>query len=337
MVSVYVDVDPSDRGGGWSIALRDELDAALGERHDASLFATADRIRRRFDNVGVKNGGGRYHVGFVEVSAKPAREHWFDVRAPGVVTQVRHGAAPFLPPLVQVLDRAPRVGVVALSAALIELYEWDFGELAKLESYVFEAGSDDWRERKGPMVNAALGTGTSSSGHDQYEQRVEENRHRFLTRCGRSIVAGARERGWDATICFGPEACFQQLAKHANGALRSAGSDDLVHHPLKEVARYVERAIATIESERESRLVERVATAATARNGHGALGLQETLECLEAGRAEHIVYDCTRDFDDQLDEVIRGAARSGAAITPVGGARATALAEYGGIAALLRY
>jgi hypothetical protein len=334
---LYVDVDPSDRGGGWSIALRDGLDAALGETHDAAIFATADRIRRRFGNVGAKSDDSRYHVGFVEVSAKPSREHWFDVRAPAVETQVRLGATPYLPPLVQLLDRAPRLGVVALSADLVELYAWDFGGLTKVGSYAFEAGSDGWRERKGPMVNAALGTGTSSSGRDQHEQRVEENRHRFMAHCGQRIAAIAPERGWDATICFGPDACFHHLAKHANGALRLMGSDDLVHHRPKEVAEHVTRAIARIESERESRLIDRVATAATARNGHGALGLQETLECLEAGRAEHVVYDCRRDFDDRLDEVIRGAAHSGAAITPLTGEGATALAEFGGIAALLRY
>jgi hypothetical protein len=278
----------------------------------------------------------RFRLGFVEVAAKGGREEWFDVQAPPVGTCVRYAASPHLPPLVRVLDQAPKAGIVALSNDYIETYEWYFGTLSPIDSFELEYFGDDWRERKAKLADVSHGTTTSASGRDQFDQRMDENRNRYLTQSGYEVSKLKRKREWDIVICFGPEICHHHFVKnYPEDPPRLVGSADLVHHPIQDVADHANRCIAEIEAEREAELVRR-ATELTY-NGRAALGVQQILECLEMARVEHLVYNAAREFDDQLEELVGRAISTGASVTPVEGGRAEPLAEHDGVAAILRY
>lgn len=339
VLSVFVDLDPAHRDDAWRIRLRDSLDEAVAARRDdPDVKAAIDRVHDRFRNHGKQRDTGRYVVGFLEVSAaKGATDHWFELQAPQVETTAHLNAAPYMPPLLKLLDQAPVAGVVALSTEKVELHEWRFGVAERIGEWEFERG-DTGRERKAPVVDPAHGTSTSSSGRDQFNQRLDENRHRFLIQTGEAVAEVARRRGWRKVICFGNDGAHKYFVEHfGDEPPRLAGHLDLVGHPLGEIARAATGAIADWEAERERAIVARATDAALSNNGRGAVGVTEVSGCLEAGRVEHLIYDSSRDFGGEIDTIVQRAIATGAHVTPVEAERAEALAAHDGVAAILRY
>src|SRR6266540_118043 len=150
ILSVYVEIDPADRGQGWRIALRDRL-RELAERtppHDErrAFEAAARRVFERFpENAPAPPGRG--HAGFVEVAEKPT-EVWRSMQVAPRVTEVVHLRRPYLRPLVEMFDDGPRVGVVLVSAERVRLLEWSLGTMRELEDWEIVLWSLDWREQK---------------------------------------------------------------------------------------------------------------------------------------------------------------------------------------------
>lgn len=339
VLSVFVDLDPAHRGDAWRIRLRDAIDDAVaGRRGETAVKATVERVHERFRSHGKQRDPGRFVVGFLEVTdGKQARDEWFELQAPQIDTTAHLNHGPFMPPLLKLLDQAPVAGVVALSTEKVELYEWRFGIAEKVGEWEFERG-DTGRERKAPVVDPAHGTSTSSSGRDQFNQRLDENRHRFLVQVGDAVAELAKTRGWRKVICFGNDGAHRYFVEHfGDEPPRLAGHLDLVGHPLGEIARAATGAIADWEAERERAIVARATDAALSNNGRGAVGVTEVTGCLEAGRVEHLIYDSSRDFGGEIDTIVQRAIATGAHVTPVEAERARALAEHDGVAAILRY
>ena len=111
-----------------------------------------------------------------------------------------------------------------------------------------------------------------------------------------------------------------------------------------------------INRERELKLVETVKESAYSGRARGSLGPQETVEALNQGRVEHLLFDAERDYRGQGIEqglayeappltdglpvtelMIERALDTGARVTPLVGDAAAALEEHAGVAALLRY
>ncbi|HEV7918758.1 MAG TPA: VLRF1 family aeRF1-type release factor [Solirubrobacterales bacterium] len=363
VVSVFLDLNPADRGEPWRIELRDKLDAIVPKRQETELHATAERITAHFPGRGEKYPSGRYQIGFVEVAADPGREEWFELQAPGVRTGVCHDERAHLAPLIKALDQAPLTGVVAITADRVEFFEWSFGVVERLTELDYER-PDDWHERKGPTVDPSRGTGVSSSGRDQFDQRLAENRGRFIRHAGEEAYRLSTERGWQTIVAFGDETLYRRFSSgfsdHVSEGqvLRHIGPEDLVAQPIHEIAELTSRRLAELEQQREISLVERAKNAALAREGRGALGAQATIDCLAAGRVEHLLYDIERDIGSALtvghltfiadgairrdnaklsESILGRALETGASITPLEGASAAALSEYDGMAAILRY
>src|SRR5436190_22263238 len=74
VLSVYVSVDPADRGRAWRIALRERLEELAGDTagHEErrALEAACERVLGRFPENGPPPSG-RGHAGFVEIAVKP--------------------------------------------------------------------------------------------------------------------------------------------------------------------------------------------------------------------------------------------------------------------------
>lgn len=338
VLSVFVDLEPVSRGDAWKIRLRDAIDDAVADRrNEPEVKATVERVHERFRSRGKQRDTGRYVVGFLEVSSKGGRDEWFELQAPNIETEAHLNHSPYMPPLLKLLDQAPVAGVVALSTEKVELYEWRFGVAEPVADWGFERG-DTGRERKAPVVDPAHGTTTSSSGRDQFNQRLDENRHRFLIHAGEDVTELARKRGWRKVICFGNDGAHKYFVEHfGDEPPRLAGNLDLVGHPLGEIARAASDAIADWEAERERAIIARATDAALSNNGRGAVGMTEVTGCLDAGRVDHLIYDSSQQFDGELDTLVAKALATGAHVTPVEAERADALAEHDGVAAILRY
>lgn len=358
VVSVYLDVAPGDRGEAWRIELRNGLRSAMEGARDGwdretrvALEAAIERIKGRFAEGGRPNG--RAHVGFVEAGSS-GRERWFSFALPIGTTTVVHAPRPLLRPLLAALDDGAPRGVFAASAEHVRLLGWALGELEEIDSWSLEIFSRDWRERKSRgSADPARAQGTTASGRDQFEQRLEANRERFLRESAKLAVQRAAGRGWQEIDVFADEHHFQLLAEGLPDGIPVRHVDDhnVISQPTHAIAERLEALLPRINREREGALLQRVRGEAHG-GTRGALGLEETLQALLEGRVEHLLLDPERRYelpggspladaaDPELplaERMVELALSTSASVTPLEGDAAEDLAEHGGVAALLRY
>jgi hypothetical protein len=343
VVSVYLRFDPGDRGGAWRTELRNGVDRLLDAAKEAdherrvALRETARRLVDRFED-GELRPPPRGEAGFVEVAEKEGRERWWGTGVPPLVPDcVQLGERPAVAPLIELSCQAEPRGVALLSVERVRLLRFAEGALEDLEDWELSVTSLDWRERKAQSAsNPARAQGVSSSGHDQFGERLDHNRHRFLTECGR--LAGQRLSGHGVreVLVFGPAVdveCFDAGLVTPSVTLEPGGEADLISIPTGHLIEQVSDVVDRLCSRRDRGLAERALE--EARGGsRGAAGPQEVAEALEEGRVEQLVLDAGFGGAEAL---VRAALGGGARVAIVRGEVAELLASAGGAAALLRY
>jgi hypothetical protein len=340
VVSVYLAFDPADRGGAWRTELRNGLDQLLEAAKDAehdrrvALRAVAKRITERFED-GDHRPPPRGAAGFIEVAEKSGEEHWWGTgAAPQASACVELGERPALAPLVDLACRGEQRGIAIVSLERVRLLLFAEGELSELQDWELEVTSLDWRERK---VRTDGQGHAGPSGKDEYGDRLDHNRHKFLAEAGALVGQAAEERGIGRVLTFGPTADLESFGSAVNApkvTLTQAGDADLISTPTGQLRETVAAAVENADAERESRLVAEVLE--EARGGsRGATGLQDVGEAVAEGRVERLVMDA--GLGTAAESLVRGALAGSAKITVVHGAAAEALASAEGAAAILRY
>jgi Bacterial archaeo-eukaryotic release factor family 10 len=341
VVSVYLAFDPADRGGAWRTELRNGLDALLEAAKDAdherrvALRAVAKRITERFEG-GEHRPPPRGAAGFVEVAEKGGEEHWWGTgAAPQSSACVDLGERPALAPLVDLACRGEQRGIAIVSLERVRLLLFAEGELSEIADWELEVTSLDWRERK--VRTDGSGGHAGTSGKDEYGDRLDHNRHRFLGEAGGLVGRTLEERGVGRALAFGPTNDLESFESGLNAPkvkLTKAGDADLISTPTGKLRETVATAVENADAERESKLV--AATLEEARGGsRGATGRQEIGEAVAEGRVERLVLDAA--LGAEAEDLVRGALAASAKITVVHGAAAEALAPAEGVAAVLRY
>lgn len=344
VLSVYLGFDPADRGGRWRTELRNALDAVLESYRDSShdlrvaLRATAKRLIERFDD-GDLRPPPRGEVGFVEVAEKEGTERWWGTGVPPVADAcVEYGPEPAVAPLIALVGRGGARGIALVSAERVRLLRCAGGALEELEDWELSLFSLDWRERKSQSTNnPARAQGVSASGHDQYGERLEHNRHRFLTECGELARRALEENGIAKAIVFGPAKDAEPF-EHGFSAVKAkvvrGGDADLISVPKGKLGETVDEAIERLDGERDRTVVERALSEAKG-GSRGSAGIQETKEALAEGRVDHLVFDGALNGD--VESLLRAAFAGSATVTIVRDELAEPLAEAEGVAAILRY
>jgi hypothetical protein len=344
VLSVYLGFDPADRGGAWRTELRNALDAILEAHkevhHDlrVGLRATAKRLIERFED-GDLRPPPRGEIGFVEVAEKEGVEHWWGTGTPPVADAcAEYGPEPVVAPLLALLGRAGARGVAVVSAERVRLLSCAGGTLEELEDWELSLFSLDWRERKSQSTNnPARAQGVSASGHDQYGERLEHNRQRFLSECGELAGRALEERDIEEVLVFGPAKdadSFEHGFAAAKAKVVRGGDADLISTPTGKLNGIVAEAIERLDSERDRAVVDRALGEAKG-GSRGSLGIRETKEALGEGRVDHLVLDGALDGD--LEALLRAAFAGSARVTIVRDELAAPLAEAEGVAAILRY
>jgi hypothetical protein len=353
VLSLYLHIDPADRGEGWRIALRNGLDRAVdaARRDDdratrVALEATVPRVIDRFPPE-APHPGGRSHVGFLEVG-QGGDERWFSLQLP-CDTEVVHDRNPYLVPLIAMLDEGRTRLIALVSAERVRLLRWTLGQMEELANWELETLELAWRERKAQRsADPARIHGAKASGRDQHDDRLAANRERFLHDTARLATERATELGLSELFVVGEPQHAPQFVEGARGRLEAEvlGSVNLITAPNGDVAARLADLLRRRQRERERGLVTRILG-----EGHGgtrgALGPRETLEALAEGRVEHLVFDADREWDAEdaggeepvpiRERLVELALQTSAEITPVEGETAAALAPADGVAALLRY
>jgi hypothetical protein len=347
VLTVCVEVDPADRGEGWLTALRNELNAAVeagddGHDRGRALRATAQRVLDRFEEEELPSG--RCQIGFCEASDdRKARDLWTAAQMNGFRTSASYAERPRLTPLLKLLDEGAAVGMVALSSERVHLYEWKLGALDLIHDWEAEMYMRDWRERKSQKpANLARTQGASASGRDQFDQRLEHNRARFLGETGRLADGEARTREWRRLLAFGDPEHYREFAEgvQKGAGLELAEEANVVSEERGKLLDRVNEAVADGNQRRELELLERAVEGARTPGGHGALGLIDVQRSLNEGRVDQLIFDADtadRELAEAEDEVVERALRTSAKITPVEDVAAERVREHSGVAALLRY
>ncbi|MBS1678789.1 MAG: hypothetical protein JST08_15540 [Actinobacteria bacterium] len=342
LVSVYLAFDPADRGGAWRTELRNGLDALLDAAKDAdherriALRAVAKRIIDRYED-GDHRPPPRGEAGFVEVAEKGGEEHWWGTgAAPHASACVKLGERPALAPLVDLACRGEARGIAIVSLERVRLLSFAEGRLSELEDWELEVTSLDWRERKAQSGGGPT-HGVGSSGKDEYGDRLDHNRHRFLGEAGALVGRELEERGIRRALAFGPAIDLEHFESGMNApnvTLAVAETADLISVPTGKLHDTVAAAVENADAERESRLVA-AALEEVRGGGRGASGLQDVGEAVEEGRVERLVIDAA--LGEAAESLIRGALNVSAKVSVVHGPAAAALGEAEGVAAILRY
>jgi hypothetical protein len=340
VVSVYLAFDPADRGGAWRTELRNGLDALLEAAKDAeherrlALRAVAKRITERFED-GDHRPPPRGAAGFVEVAEKGGEEHWWGTgAAPQASACVELGERPALAPLVDLACRGEQRGIAIVSLERVRLLLFAEGELSEIEDWELEVTSLDWRERK---VRTDGGGHAGPSGKDEYGDRLDHNRHKFLGEAGALVGRELEARGVGRALAFGQAVDLENFEAGLNAPkvkLAVGGEADLISTPTGKLHETVAAAVENADAEREVRLV--TAALEEARGGsRGATGRQEVGGAVAEGRVERLVLDA--GLGAEAESLVRGALAGGAKITVVHAAAAEALGGAEGVAAILRY
>jgi hypothetical protein len=343
VVSVYLRVDPDDRGGGWRTELRNGLSALTQRSHElgheaaSALRATCERIEERFANH--ERSLPRAEIGFVEVAAKNGDGRWWSAHVtPPALPTTALDERPVVAPLVSLLERGAGRGVVLVSGERVRLLEWEPGRLEELHAWELSIFSRDWRERKAHRVSdPARAQAVGASGHDQFDERLAENRRRFLGECGRLAAEEAQRHEWHEALVFGATDHFRDFEHDAairGLSILQAGESDLISEPPGRLEANVAEAAARVEGTRDREQVER-ALDATRGGLRGAVGEQETEAALAEARVEELLIDASRASSSE--PMVRAALEGGGRVRAVTGAAAELLADVDGVAALLRY
>ncbi len=359
VLSLYISVDPGDRSNGWRTAVRNGLSEATGgsdeaEGREARLALRETTVRLEHALEEERKGEHRGLIGFVEVARTEAEERWYATQIQPRRTVVLRGPVARIHPLLELLDDGAPRGIVAVSSERVRLLDWRLGRADQLHDWELEYFGEDWRERKAQSrPDPARGEAVSASGRDQYGQRLEATRERFAEQTGGLARTEAKKRSWRETLVFGDERYARKFAGGfgERAGLIHAGEADLIAEPSTQIERRVEEMLPQLNRARETALIDRVKEAAYA-EGRSSLGVQETIQALQEGRVEHLVYDAGRDYSDVAadlgntggahglglgERMVELALSTGAAVTPVEGESAEALTEQGGVVALLRY
>jgi Bacterial archaeo-eukaryotic release factor family 10 len=272
------------------------------------------------------------------VAEKGGAEHWFGAGvAPDIC--VEFGSAPVVAPLLELRGRGTAWAVVLLSAERVRLLSCVEGATEELEHWELTITSLDWRERKAHSTNnPARAQGVSSSGHDQFDERLEHNRQRFLGECGGLVASRVAADGFGGAIAFGPPHDFESFEAGFNlpqVKLTHNGDADLISAPKGKVGEVAAEAAARLDEERDRAVVERAMDEVKG-GSRGAGGPREINEALTEGRVDHLVLDAATGRAE-AESLIRGALTSSAQVTVVRDEAAVPLAEAEGVAAILRY
>src|SRR4051812_39203514 len=259
VLSVYVAIDPADRSEPWRVELRNRLDSAIEAEQDLrdrrhALTATAERIKDHFPEESPPSG--RCQIGFCEVTEKDGREFWMAAQMQRDETEVVYRDHPHLTPLLEILDEGAPIGVLAVSSERVRLYEWALGSLSDVQDWEAILFTPDWRERKAQSnSNPTRTQGASSSGHDQFDQRLDANRERFLQQVGGLVRQEADTRRWPRVFAFGAPNQVDQIRQAVGDRAAVELADDADVISESDRGRLLERVDAAVEEANRRREV----------------------------------------------------------------------------------
>lgn len=341
-----------------SLADRD----GLGPKVDARL----DAAKRDIDRLLDPHASGRGRALFIGVSS--GRTESVVLQIPFTERVVHHDSA-YVRPLVAAHDEGRAAGILDVGQDHVRLLVWSVGEVEELWTRGFEIEDDvAAREKTGPATGNPASQGRAH--RDDFDHRIDENRHRFLSSACDDVASAAAEHGWDRVVVSGNaklrDDATKLLADAVAGEVHVLTADQsLGDASPATVATHLWPLLRSVHLERESSLVADAVDRGLGGNA-GAVGLRRVCDALNEGRVRHLLYASDLQLegfrsdqdtlhprvegaiaqDDGLqmtreplfvERLIEKAVGTGATVTPVDPDVAGPLDDHEGVAALLRW
>jgi hypothetical protein len=370
VLSIFVDASPDRQVGeppALEVSVRQALKKLVEEVHASGPRERWKALTERLDELEpelnrlLSNGeSGRGRALFAAIGGGPVRSVQLQVPLREGVVLDEHAC---LSPLVAALDGTVCVGIVIAQRDAVRAIDVRLGEAEEVERYEFEPAVD--YEGRGGKDGRGANVGSLKEEFDQF---LTENRHRFLRSVCDRLGPVADQRGWNPIILAGDARLTSQL----EAGLKKAGRE-LMHTDRTpgdyaapaEVLRTFADDLDDFRVKRELKLVEQARDAALSTGGTGALGLRDTLDALTQARVSHLILEDGRNWagqhsqdgailvgsdaplgldtsdmiaDQNMSErMIERALGTDAKVTLVQGPAIEVLAEYEGVAAILRW
>ena len=242
-----------------------------------------------------------------------------------------------------------------VSGDVVRLLGIEQAEPTEPENSTFELELGDWRPFGGTAAGSP-GRGVLGTSHQEsYEARVEAQRDQLFAGAAAETGKRLEQLGWERIVIVSETqvaARFRAALPPIVGERVIAESDlNLVGEDPHVIAEALEPLIEGAWLARAAQLAGLARERAQA-GGAAAVGALETLTALAEGRVEHLILDVDGDFSAVADMVpagiggpaellgeraVEAAVATGAEVTALAAEDSKALAEAGGIAALLRY
>ena len=354
--------DPANKGEspGWLVALKNGLRAAVasadgGHENGETARKLSGEAERRLTEISASERGRSVAL-FLSSDGSIDVLHTFQI--PVRDNYVCLDGGPVIWPMMDVLDRGRRTGLVLASNDRIRLLEWRDGHVEELETSTYDPELDDWREYRG-AARSNPSRGQQSVTHTSaFDDRVDEWRGKFVKAAAKAIAESSRDLGFERLLI----AADGELGREFLDAL-PAGVRDLVAEvvPTNLIDLSPAEAIQHLDPHlREAwRLrVNGVADQAMERiqaGGRGAGGADETLLALAQGRVEHLLVDPYLEAETESlsdggrqaieqageasvqEALVELALRTDAQVSSASVEEVPVLADAGGVLALLRY
>jgi hypothetical protein len=368
VLSVYINADPRHGPNRYALAidlrnrfrqLQRRVAEGGGSERSREVAAALERRWPQIEGLAGPTASGRSRIAFAALD-----DDWILhlESAMPVANRVVLDDAPFIHPLLELLDEGRPAGVVLVSAEEARLLEWRIGalhEVRRIEQQYVQAP----HERAGQ-----IGGGPQGQFHtpmrEQRQARESDGMQRFLDHVTTVAAELADERGWERILVSGGQRWTEPTIARLPHALRDkAFADTRVLNGLDDaaLAEAITEWVHQQHTKCERQLLGRVRDAAG--SGVAALGLSEVAAALNTGRVAHLVYDPEVRYIGTVgadgapyggDEVapngrpgtpeprlterlVERAFATGARISPIEGAADSELKDAAGIAALLRW
>lgn len=275
---------------------------------------------------------------------------------------------PYVRPLVAAYDEGRPAGLLIVHQDDARLLEWAVGEAEELLTRELELTDAQLADIKsGPHGNNPGMKGSGIVHRSSFDSRIDENRNRFLAGFVDEVDQVARDRGWDRIVVAGSPKIRD--AVHAsypsnNGRRVLLADFSWEGSPVHQIAEDVWHTLRSVHRQRELELVDRAKDRALS-GGAGALGLKKTLDALNQGRVDHLLYQTDLEVEGYrssegtlhaevggpeaqagfemhrepmlVERMIERVMETGGKVTPVDEEASGALGEYGGVGAVLRW
>lgn len=359
VLSLAVGIEPGAPLGGrpaWEIQLENDLarlvhDPAYGRALERRLASEGAVLEQLTDPALPALGRVLYlPLGSATSTLVLLRE--------GLPTVARAGPVAHLLPLLGALDAGEPAGLVTASRDRLHVSVAELGAVREVERLDLEPWVGDWWPEMKAAARANPLRGQEMVSHrDRYQRRLAAAYGRTFAEALERVSALARRHGWTRAVLAGDARRVEPLEETLRrlGLATAVVSANLEGIREEEALARLREALVRLVAEQALERARAAVEEAQA-GGRGACGLERVLAAAGEGRIAHLLVDPSRSFlglagpgetlavaaepegaTDLTDVLVAKVLASRGTVTPVRGEAAQALAEHGGIAALLRW